>query len=84
MYLETSDIAGNIDVIRKERSDDKGNELWYPLMLGYFDNSPYAKEKGLHGHEALLNHFGHRQELELSICREIFEGKYTILKSKNY
>ncbi|MDC7294594.1 hypothetical protein NXH67_13835 [Butyrivibrio sp. DSM 10294] len=84
MYLETSDIAANIDVIRKERSDDKGNEMWYPLMIGYFDNSPYALARNKSGHEAMLEHLGHRQELELRICREIFDGKFTLLKSKDY
>ena len=84
IYIRTEDIATNIDVIRKERSDDKGNEMWFPLMLQYFDNSPYAKEKGLSGTEALLEHLGHRQELELRICREVFEGRYTLLKSKKY
>ncbi len=84
MYLKAGDIASNIAVIRKERSDDKGNEMWFPLMLGYFDNSPYAKGKGLSGEEALLAHLAHRQNLELRICEEVFAGKYTVLKSKNY
>lgn len=43
MNLQSDDISSNIDIIRKERSDDKGNEMWFPLMMGYFDNSPYAK-----------------------------------------
>ncbi len=84
MYLKADDIASNIAVIRKERSDDKGNEMWFPLMLGYFDNSPFAKEKGLSGEDDLIEHFKHRQELELRICEEVFAGKYTVLKSKNY
>ena len=84
MYIRTEDIASNIDVIRKERSDDKGNEMWFPLMMSYFDNSPYAREKSLSGTDALLDHFRHRQELELRICREVFEGKYLLLKSKEF
>ena len=84
MYIQTDDIASNIDVIRKERSDDKGNEMWFPLMTQYFDNSPYAKEKGLSGTEDLLEHFRHRQDLELRICKEVFDGHYVLLKSKNY
>jgi deoxyadenosine/deoxycytidine kinase len=84
MYIRTGDIKANIDVIRKERSDDKGNEMWFPLMMGYFDNSPYAVERGLSGTEALLEHFKHRQELELRICKEIFQGRYKIYKSKDY
>ncbi|WP_026526435.1 deoxynucleoside kinase [Butyrivibrio sp. VCD2006] len=84
MYLQADDVASNIDVIRKERSDDKGNEMWFPMMMQYFDNSPYAKEKGVSGSASLIEHFRHRQELELRICKEIFAGKYTLLKSKNY
>ncbi len=83
-YLKAGDIPANIDVIRKERSDDNGNELWFPLMIGYFNDSPYAKKYGISGEEELLNHLKHRQELELRILQEVFDGKYTILESKNY
>ena len=84
MYLKSDDIVSNINIIRKERSDDKGNEMWFPLMLGYFNNSPYAKEKGISGTEALLDHFRHRQELELRICKEVFVDHCILLKSKDY
>jgi len=84
MYLESDNVAGNINVIRKERSDDQGNEMWFPLMLGYFNESPFAKANGVSGEDAMIEHFVHRQELELRICREIFPGRYTVLKSKNY
>ena len=84
LYLQAADIRGNLDAIRKERSDDQGNEMWYPLMQGYFDNSPYARNRGLSGLDALLAHFEHRQKLELQICREIFPDKVTLLPSKNY
>ena len=84
LYLEAEDLRGNLSVIRKERSDDKGNELWFPLMMGYFNDSPYAKAKGVSGEEELLKHFEHRQRLELEIIREVFADKCTILKSKGY
>ena len=83
-YLMSEDIRSNINAIRKERSDDQGRELWFPLMLGYFNESPYAKENGVSGEDAMLLHFKHRQELELSICREVFTDRYTVFKSKNY
>ena len=83
-YLLSEDIRSNIDVIRKERSDDQGRELWFPLMLGYFNESPYAKQNGLAGEEDMLKHFFHRQEIELAICKEVFPGKYTLLRSKGY
>ena len=84
IYLKTDDIKANIEVIRKERSDDKGNELWFPLMLGFFNDSPYAKKYGVSGEEEMYKHFAHRQDLELRILREIFDGHYTVLESKNY
>lgn len=83
-YLKAEDVRGNLNVIRKERSDDKGNELWFPLMMGYFNECPYSKKKGLAGEEALIQHFIHRQELELRICREVFPEKHTVLTSKKY
>lgn len=84
LYLETENIAESIGAIRKERSDDSGRELWFPLMVRYFDESPYAKSKGVSGEEALLRHFSHRQELELRICKEFFPERVTVLKSKAY
>ena len=84
VYILSEDIRSNIDVIRKERTDDQGRETWFPLMLGYFNESPYAKKNGLSGDVDMLKHFSHRQELELTICKEVFPGKYTLLKSKGY
>ena len=84
LYLLTENIPSSINTIRKERSDEQGNELWFPLMLGYFDESPYAKKNKLSGEKAMLSHFKHRQELEISICRKVFPDNFTLLKSKNY
>ena len=83
-YLLSEVIRSNIDVIRKERTDEQGREMWFPLMLRYFDESPFAKAHGISGEEEMYAHFMHRQELELKICREIFPDRYTILQSKNY
>lgn len=84
LYLLTENIPSSISIIRKERSDEQGNELWFPMMLGYFDESPYAKKNRLSGEKAMLSHFKHRQELEISICRKVFPDRFTLLKSKNY
>jgi hypothetical protein len=58
--------------------------MWFPLMLRYFDESHYAKSKGVSGEEELYKHFAHRQELELSICMELFPDMVTVLESKAY
>ncbi|MBR5976153.1 MAG: hypothetical protein IK020_13380 [Clostridiales bacterium] len=84
MYLKADDIAGNLSVIRKERSDENGNEMWFPMMMQFFDNCPYSKAKGTSGEADLIRHFEHRQALELRILEEVFPDKSTILCSKGY
>ena len=84
IYLEADDIRANLNVIRKERSDASGNELWYPMMLGFFNDCPWSKTHGLQGDDDLIDHFRHRQDLELRICKEICPNKSIILKSKDY
>ena len=84
LYLKTQDIAGNLQVIRRERSEEQGRELWFPMMLDFFDNCPDSRTRGLSGEKDLLEHFARRQELELRICREVFPDRYTILHSKDY
>ena len=84
LYLESEDVEGNLQVIRKERSDENGVELWFPLMMQFFDNCPYSKANGKSGEQDLINHFKHRQELELKICEVLFKEKTTILHSKKY
>ena len=85
-YIKTApvDIRNNLDTARKERVDDKGNEVWFQMLCGFFDNSPHAERNGLKGADGLIRHWTHRQELELRICEEIFAGQYTVLPSKSY
>lgn len=84
LYIETPDIEKNLDTVRKERTDENGNEVWYTLLMGYFNSSPHAMKHSLKGTEGLLKHLKHRQELELRICREVFSDRLTVLKSKEY
>ena len=84
VILKAEDVRGNLAVIRKERSDEQGNELWFPMMIQYFNESPYAKTRGLTGEEALIRHFLHRQELEMRLCEEVFPDRYSVLTSKGY
>ena len=84
VYLKAKDIRGNLETIRKERSDEQGNEVWFPMMMGFFNDCPYAKARGLKGEEDLIRHFMHRQALELRICEEVFPDKSVIIASKDY
>ena len=83
IYLYSEDIAENIRVIRKERSDNAGNEMWYPLMLGFLVNCPYGKAHGYKDFEDLISHFEHRQRLEMRIINEVIGDNAEIIKSKS-
>ena len=84
IYLDVEDIRSAIDVIRKERSDDNGNELWFPLMLRYLEESPYGKEHMLTGMGGLIAHLERRKALELRIIEEIFKKESAVVKAKKY
>ena len=55
-YLYSDKLEDNIKTIQKERCDDKGNELWYQMMLEYMIHSPYGKKNGCY----TSNDFGAR------------------------
>ena len=83
-YLFSDNPEENINVIRKERSDEAGTELWYPMMLAYLADSPYGRKHGYSSFADLIRHFQHRQALELSIIKEIVEKNAVILPAKEY
>lgn len=84
IYLDMDDISGGIDIIRRERCDEKGNEVWFPLMMKYLEESPYGKKYNLTGLEGLLRHLEKRKALEHCIIDEIFQENTVIVKAKNY
>lgn len=84
IYLDVEDIFGTIEVIRKERSDDEGNELWFPLMIQYLEDSPYGKRHLLRGMDGLLMHLERRKKLEHRIISEILKDRALVVKSKEY
>ena len=84
LKAEPDDIRNNLIVARKERVDDKGNEVWFSMLCHFFDNCPHAVRNNLKGEDGLVKHWIHRQELELRICEEIFKDSYSVLPSKGY
>lgn len=84
IYLDSEDIRRDIEIIKKERSDDEGNELWFPLMLKYLEESPYGKAHSLHGMDGLSAHLERRRNLERRIINEIFADHAMVLKAKAY
>lgn len=84
LYLEADDIAGSLQIIRKERVDRNGAEMWFPLMVGFLEESPHGVRRGLKGFEGLVKHLEHRAALEKRILSEVFPEQAVILKSKQY
>ena len=83
-YLNSDNIRENILQIKKERSDTDGNELWYPLMQAYLNESPYGKAHGYQGLEDMLAHFERRHALERKIIEEVLGEACSVLKAKEY
>lgn len=84
LYLDSEKIRENILQIKKERSDENGNEMWYPLMLNYLKESPYGKAHNYQGLDDMIGHFERRRVLELRIIREVLGDSVTVLKAKEY
>ena len=80
VYLHVNDVRKAEEIIRKERSDDQGNELWFPMMVAYLENSPYGIRKNLKGMDGLVTHLEHRVALELRILQEVFPDNYTLVE----
>ena len=84
LYLQSGNIRDNILQIKRERSDENGVELWYPLMLRYLQESPYGKERGFEGLEDRIAHFERRCAIEERIVREVLKEDCMVLKAKEY
>lgn len=84
LYLYSDKIEEYINVIKKERSDEQGNELWYGLMLEYLIHSPYGRSHGMKVFEDMIAHFRHRQQLELRIINEVVREHAIVLPAKEW
>lgn len=84
LYLKSDNIRENILQIKKERSDEHGVELWYPLMLKYLQESPYGKEHGFEGLDDMIAHFERRVAIEMRIIRDVLKDDCTVLRAKEY
>lgn len=83
-YLYSENVEEILQVVKKERSDNAGNEMWYPLMLNYLKDSPYGKKHGYQGFEDMVAHFRHRQSLELRVIEEVLGECAVVLPAKEW
>lgn len=84
IYLYSEQIEENILQIKKERSDGNGNEMWYPLMLRYLNDTPYGKKHPFEGVADMAAHFRRRMRMELKIIEEVIGKQAIIVPAKEY
>lgn len=83
LYLNSTNVEKTIERIKKERTDIKGEEIWYPLVVRYLETSPYGKKHGLKGMEGLIFHLERRRDLEKKILEEVFKEEAIFLKERS-
>lgn len=83
-YLYSENVAEILQVVKKERSDNAGNEMWYPLMMNYLKESPYGKKHGYEGFDDMVAHFKHRQMLEMRVIKEVLGECAVVLPAKEW
>lgn len=83
-YLYSENIEENLQIVKKERSDNAGNEMWYPLMLNYLKDSPYGRKFGIQGFDDMVAHFRHRQSLEMRVIKEVLGECAVVLPAKEW
>ena len=84
LYLDSHSMIDDILHIKKERSNEQGEELWFPLMMDYLKKSPYGTAHNYCEFEDLIHHMKRRRELEHRIIREVMGEHVILLKAKNY
>ena len=84
LYLQSDTIEENIEQIKKERSDGCGNEMWYPLMLRYLNETPYGKKHPFEGVSDMAAHFRRRMEMEMKIIEKVIGEQAIVLQAKAY
>jgi len=83
-YLYSENIEDILQVVKKERSDNVGNEMWYPLMMNYLKDSPYGKKHGYEDFDDMVAHFRHRQMLEMRVIKEVLGECAVVLTAKEW
>lgn len=84
IYLSVPDVEQAIMHIKKERVDEKGQEMWFPLMLQFLKESPYGRANNKNSFDDLICHLEHRIALEGEIIEKIIGKKALIVEGKNY
>ena len=83
-YLYNENVAEILQVVKRERSDNAGNEMWYPLMMNFLKVSPFGMKHGYEGFDDMVAHFRHRQMLEMRVIKEVLGDCAVVLPAKEW
>ena len=61
IYLSVDNVREAEEIIKKERSDEAGNEMWFPVMIKYLEGAPFFKAHGYIGMETSV-YKGYKQD----------------------
>ncbi len=84
LYLQTDELRQSIEHVKKERVDTEGNEIWFDLVLRYFETSPFGVRNHCAGMEDYVAHLQRRMRIEKKIMEEIMGACSVILPAKRY
>ncbi len=84
VYLDCTRIRESLLTIKKERSDENGTEMWYPLMLNFLKESPWGRANGCEGTEDVIAHFERRRKLERRILLEVIKKDGLLMQAGGF
>lgn len=84
LYIKVEDIEKTIDIIKKERSDESGNEIWFSLMMEYLKQSPRGKANHWKDKKDLIAHLQKRSKLEQKIIQNFPTEMVCVIPTKDY
>ncbi len=84
IYINVPDILHTITEIKKERVDENGVEVWYPLAIQFLEESPYGKDNQLKGMDGFIRYLERRSKLEHKIIHTFFSKEVIFIESKRY
>lgn len=83
IYLKVDNIEETLLRLKENRTDTRGNKIWFELLNNYIKNSPYGKKYGLENIKGVTSFLYRRMNIELKIVENIL-GDSGIIVNESY
>ncbi len=84
IYLKTANLKETIEQAKRERVDDMGEEIWFQLVMRYFETSPYGRAHNCSGIEDYVLHLMRRMRIEECIMQRFMGEDVLLLPAKSF